>query len=305
MNYKHFIYLIALVAISGKANAQNITLHYDDAYMQDFFNSTLKVCLVGDAKYDAAIKEAVQNNWTLTKFEFINNMDLKDKKIIQDKTSSFLVPLSLSDLGDPHLTPNLVYQWKMLNDNRWLSILPGGRKSILDYRDYNIIVYSPFDNFNLESNILLCSYRLGLMIKSMQDAIIISRDKKIKGAPFNVLRDVLSQINLKANVLKSKTLLVNENLLKNKNEKGKFAITEEILKTYKFKYKIVSQQEIETAIKSKDKESCYFCPVFSGGKDIYIYNLENMEVIYGTYEMKGTTVDNGDISKLNQAISSN
>ena len=46
MNFKHFIYLIALVAISGKSNAQNITLHYDDEYMQDFFNSTLKSCLL-------------------------------------------------------------------------------------------------------------------------------------------------------------------------------------------------------------------------------------------------------------------
>lgn len=305
MNYKYFIYLVAFFVISGKSNSQNITLHYDDAYMQDFLNSTLKVCLVGDSKYDAAIKEAIQNNWTLTKFEFINNMDLKDKKVIQDKQSSFLVPLSLSNLGDAHLTPNLIYHWKMLNDNRWLSILPGGRKSILDYRDYNIIVYSPFDNFNLESNILQCSYRLGLMIKSMQDAIIISRDNKIKGAPFYVLRDVLDQINLKANILRNKTLLVNENLLKNKNEKGKFSMTEEILKTYKFKYKIVSQSEIESSIKNKDKEACYFCPAFSGSKDIYIYNLENMEVIYAIYEMSGTTVDKGDISKLNQAVGSN
>ncbi len=294
-----------LIISAVTAKSQNIVIPYDSDYMQDFYASTLKVCLVGDEKYDAAITAAVKENWTLTKFDFIDYKEVKSKKVINDKTSSFLLPLSLTKFSEPHLTPNLIFSWRMLNDNRWLCILPGGRKAVLNYSEYDIISYSPLDNFNLESNILQCSYRIGLMIKSMQDAIIIARDKKMKGAPFNILKNVLGEINLKATVLKTKTLLVNENLLTSKNEKGKFSLTEDVLKSYGFKYKIASQQEVETLIKNKDKNFCYFCPVFGGYKDIYIYNLENSEVIYATYELKGTTVDNDDISKLNKVISSN
>ena len=302
---KHFIILITALCFFGNSFSQNIIIPFDSEYMQDFYSSTLKICLVGDEKYDAAIKEAIQKNWTLTKFDFIDYKDVKEKKVINDKTSSFLLPLSLTKYSEPHLSTNLIYQWRMLNDNRWLCILPGGRKAVLNYSEYDIIAYSPFDNFNLESNILQSYYRLGLMIKSMQDAIIITRDKKMKAAPFNLLKNILDEISLKAGILKTKTLLINQSLLSNKNEKGKFAITEEILKSYKFNYKIVSQNEIETAIKNKDKNFCYFCPVFGGYKDIYIYNLENMEPIYGTYQLKGTTVDSDDISKLNHTVTTN
>lgn len=306
MKHKYFFFLFFFLTSSQLILSQNIVLPSDQEYMQDFFKSTLKVCLVGDEKYDAAIKEAVQNNWTLTRFEFIDYKSAKDKKVLQDKTSSFLMPLSVTRIGsESHFTPNYIATWRMLNDNRWLCILAGGKKSIFDYSDYFFIAYSPFDNFNLESNILQSSYRLGLMIKSMQDAIVVTRDKKIDGASLNLLKKTLAELSSKAGILKTKTLLVNENLFKIKNENGKFSLAEELLKTYAFKYKVVSQQEIEAAIKNMDKESCYFCPVFSGCKDIYVYNLENGELIYGTYQFKGTVVDKGDISDLNKAIDSN
>jgi len=108
----------------------------------------------------------------------------------------------------------------------------------------------------------------------------------------------------KAGILKTKTLLVNENLLKNENYKKKISLTAEVLKAYKYNYKVVPQSEIEEAIKNKDKQYCYLCPVFESNKNIFIYNLETGETIYGTYERKGMEVTKEDISKLNAAVSS-
>jgi hypothetical protein len=295
--------LILLLSLGRIAIAQNTCMPYTDEDIQNLFTSTTKVALLGNEEYDAAIKNAVEQYWTITKVEYFNYADFVKNKMYKDKSSSFLLPF-VYHYFDDRFKADDIRVWNFAGTDLWLSVVMGGRYEVARYSDYSVIAYAPIDNYANEMHMFNCSYRLGLMVKGMQDAIMTVKNKSMKAAPLNQLRNVLSEMSKKAGMLKTKTLLVNENLIKNQNFKDKFSLTDDALKAYKFNYKVVPQSEIEAAIRNKDKQYCYLCPVFYSNKSIFINDLETGEVIYGTYAAKGLDVTKDDISKLNAAVSS-
>jgi hypothetical protein len=286
---------------SQTARAQNTCMSYNDEEFKSFFSTTTKVALVGNENYDKAIKEAIDQYWTITKVEYFNYSDLVKNKMLKDKSASFLLPF-VFNYHDLNFESDDLRVWNFAGTDIWLCAVMGGRSGSKSYTDYSLLSYAPIDNYANEMNMFNCSYRLGLMVKGMQEAIMIVKNNSLKAAPLNQLRAVLKEMSAKAGVLKTKALLVNENIINDKNFKGKQSLTADVLKSYKYTYKVVPQAEIETAIKNKDKQYCYLYPVFASNKNVFVSDLESGEIVYGTYAAKGLDINKDDIAKLNAAI---
>ncbi|MBN1251654.1 MAG: hypothetical protein JXA16_05945 [Bacteroidales bacterium] len=241
--------LIALLIFTINITAQDVVATKDD--IDKFFKS--KTYVVFDenifGNYNSHIKQAVEEQWTATEFEFI---DIKQyNKLRGNYKASFIIRTRVNFEKD-----------KSETDYTFLSLLLGSNKASSMSRMPDLCSF-PLSYYNVDYD--KYTYKLGAIISFMQNHVqLLKNNSNINS------KNVLKYYNKNKSELAGKTLYVIEDELANDcNTLSK------IKNFYSGKVVITTQEEINKIISSKDKDAVFLHKVgpSSENQKMRIYKL--------------------------------
>lgn len=216
-----------LICFFGLSKAQDYVPSRED--INAFFNTKTMVVLLDNPllEYNSIIKEVMQQEWTITEFDFITFKEFEELRL--DPQYSFL------------------YMSMVMFDNdktdaqyRFLHLSLGGdyfrMNQMPDIASVPLAYYSvEEDNYN---------YKLALLVRFIQQ-----HAKLVKEHPEIVSANVFKYYNNNIKDIKTKTLYVlEEELSKEVNSAAR------IRNIYPYKIKIVEKEEITEAIKNREED---------------------------------------------------
>ena len=207
--------------------------------------------------YNKAIKKAVEQNWTLTDVEFINESQYSKMKY--SYRNSFIVRTKVKFTKDKSKTAYT-----------FLSILLGS-KSASAMKNMPDLCSFPLSYYNVDYDKYL--YKLGAIIKFMQNHIIVTKENPN-----------LSSKNILKYYSKNKEKLTGKTLYVLKDELAKDVNTiQKIKKHYAGDVRIVSQDDIKAAIANKKDNIVFLHKV---GPDANSEKMRIYKVILGAADGK-------------------
>jgi len=245
---RSFFAVICYVLFFASAKAQDYVPSQDD--IKAFYNTKTLVVLLDNPllEYNSIIKEVMEQEWTITEFEFITFKEFEEKRL--DPQYSFL------------------YMSMVMFDNdktdaqyRFLHLSMGG-----DYFRMNQmpdIASVPLAYYSVEEDNY--TYKLALLVRFIQQHALL-----IKEHPEIVSANVFKYYNNNIKDIKTKTLYVlEEELSKEVNSAAR------IRSVYPYKFKIVTKEEITDAIKNRDQDVVFLHKVGPEGTklDARCYNI--------------------------------
>ncbi len=175
--------------------------------------------------FNFKIKEVMKNVWTLTEYDFITEQEFEDKK--SDSSYSFLLSTTVTFSVD-----------KTKARYTFLSLLLGESESAV--RDMPDLCSIPLSYLRVEDDSY--AYKMDAFVRFIQDHVNL-----MVAQPNLIKSNVFKHYNKNIQSLKNKTLLlVKDDLSSDVNTQQK------IQKSYPYDIKIVTQEEVETAIEAKD-----------------------------------------------------
>ncbi len=178
-------------------------------------------------EYNINIKDVMKREWTITEYDFISSKEFEEMR--KDAKYSFLLMTQVSFEND-----------KTDAQYRFLNLSLGG-----DYFRLNQmpdIASVPVAYFNVEEDNY--AYKLGILVRFIQKHALLIREH-----PEILSANVLKYYNKNIKEIKDKTLyLLEDELAKDVNSVAR------IKKIYPYKFKIVTKDEIEQAIKDRRDE---------------------------------------------------
>jgi hypothetical protein len=189
--------------------------------------------------FNFEIRDVMENNWTLTPYEFIN--DAEFEKLAVNENYSFLYTSLLSFEKDK-------------TESRYVFLhlsLGGPNLTIDDLRD---MVSVPLAYFGTDPANYI--YKLGTIVRFMQNHINLISEK-----PEIISNNIFKYYNDNIKDIHSKTLyLVQDELT------PPISTPARIKAIYPYKFKIVTREEINQAIKDKNEEVVFLHKVGPEGK---------------------------------------
>jgi hypothetical protein len=236
-----------------------------------FFNTKTMVVLLDNPllEYNIVIKEVMQQEWKITKFEFITFKDFE--KLRTDPQYSFIYMSMVSFEND-----------KTDARYRFLHLSLGG-----DYQQMNQmpdLASVPLAYYSVDEDNYI--YKLAILVRFIQNHVLL-----IKEHPEIISANVLQHYNDNMKDIKGKTLYVlEEELAPDVNSVAR------IKKIYPYNFKIVTKEEITEAIKNRDENVVFLHKVGPEGtkKDARCYN-----VIIGAADAKFYYFDYHKINEKN------
>jgi hypothetical protein len=240
--------IICYMLFFTSAKTQDYVPSHDD--IKAFFNTKTLVVLLDNPllEYNSIIKEVMEQEWTITDYEFITFKEFEEKRM--DPQYSFL------------------YMSMVMFDNdktdaqyRFLHLSMGG-----DYFRINQmpdIASVPLAYYSVEEDNY--TYKLALLVRFIQQHALL-----IKDHPEIVSANVFKYYNNNMKDIKTKTLYVlQEELSKEVNSAAR------IRSVYPYKFKIVTKDDITEAIKNKDQDVVFLHKVGPEGTkmDARCYNI--------------------------------
>jgi hypothetical protein len=246
------ILIITLIALSANIiQAQDYIPTRDD--INAFFNTKTLVVLLDNPlmEYNQVIKEVMQQEWTITPFEFITFKEFEELRF--DPQYSFL------------------YMSQVMFDNdktdaryRFMHLSLGG-----DYFRMNQmpdLASVPLSYYNVEEDNYI--YKLALLVRFIQKHTLLIKDQ-----PEIVSANVFKYYNNNIKDIKNKTLYVlEEELSKDANSAAR------IRKVYPYKFQIVTKEDITEAIKNREDDVVFLHKVGPEGTKI---NARCYKIIIG------------------------
>lgn len=221
------------------------------AEIEQFFKT--KTYVVYDknifGSYNSAIEKAVKTYWTLTPIEFIETSQYR--KLSRSVKNSFIIRTKVNFNKDKSNT-SYTFLSVLLGSNK------GSMKLMPDLCSFPLSYYNvDYDKYH---------YKLGAIIKFMQNHILLTRDNP----KLTKNKNVLKYYNKNTVELQGKTLyVIKDELDKKVNTNSK------IKKYYKGKVVITTAEEIEKVIQSKDPNAVFLHKVGPSSKNdkLRIYKL--------------------------------
>jgi hypothetical protein len=199
------------------------------ADLEKFFKTKTMVVLDRNPlnTYDGQIREAMENEWTITEFDFISYEEFGEKR--KDPGLSFIMLV------------NVVFEKDKLNASyKFLNLMLGG-----DYWDMSVmpdLVTIPVSYRDVEEDSY--NYKLGILVRFMQNHVKLMYDK-----PDIVRKNIFKYYNDNRGDMTDKTIyFIESELDKNVNTLSR------ISKAYDGKVEIVSKEEIKEAIMYKNDD---------------------------------------------------
>jgi hypothetical protein len=264
---------IIVSAILGIAfvwvNAQSYVPTRND--VSAFFNTKTLVVLLDNPllEYNIDIKEVMQQEWKITKFDFISFKEFE--KLRSDPQYSFIYMSQVTFEND-----------KTDAKYRFLHLSLGG-----DYLQMNQmpdIASVPLAYYNVEEDNYI--YKLAILVRFIQNHALL-----LKEHPEIISANVLEYYNHNIKDIKGKTLyLLEEELAPDVNSVAR------IKKIYPYNFKIVTKDEITEAIKNRDENIVFLHKVGPKGTKM---DARCYKVIIGAADAKFYYFDYHKISSKN------
>jgi len=189
--------------------------------------------------FNFEIKDVIENNWTLTEYEFIKNDQFE--KLSSDENCSFLYTTLVSFEKDK-------------TESRYIFLhlsLGGPNLTIDDLRD---MVSVPLSYFGTDPENYI--YKLGTIVRFVQNHVNIINEK-----PELISNNIFKFYNDNIKDIHTKTLyLVQDELT------ADISTPARIKAIYPYKFKIVTREEINQAIKDKNEDIVFLHKVGPEGK---------------------------------------
>lgn len=236
---------------------------------QSFLKSKTLVVMDNNpmSDFNFKIKEVMKNVWTVTEYDFITEQEFEDKK--DDSSYSFLLSTTVTFSVD-----------KTKARYTFLSLLLGESES--DVRDMPDLCSIPLSYLRVEDDSY--AYKMDAFVRFIQDHVNLMVEQ-----PNLIKANVFKYYNKNVKSLKDKTLLlVSDDLANNLNTQQK------IQKYYPYDVKIVTQDEIESAIESKDPDAVFFHKVGPEGTK---YKARCYKILVGAADSRFYYFDYHMVSK--------
>ncbi|MEO5571171.1 MAG: hypothetical protein ABIT08_09780 [Bacteroidia bacterium] len=270
---------LVISAFTANCFAQLSAVDYKSDDYARFKASKTYYVQTGDAKFDSEMAAAMKDLWKITPSDVLN--DAAFKKKISDKSSSFIVPITIGP--DSH-------------GYHYLALFNGGEKKISNYVYDDMLAYCPINHWQNEMKHTDCSYRVRNMIESMIQAMELVQKNDIRGNSKKIVDGLQELYNAKTKNIKDRTLLFCEETL------GKKLTKSDIAGIYPNKFEICDKAKIEQVIKEKSTDYYYFQPTITLNKSMFVFDPSNGEVVYFDYQMSGMSITKSNIEDLANAI---
>lgn len=222
---KRVLVLVLLLITNYYLNAQNYVPKREDILA--FFKTKTLVVLEDNplSEYNIVIKEVMKHEWKVTPYDFISRQEFESKRF--DPQYSFIY---LSKVSFERDETDAEYRFLFLS-------LGGNYFQLSQMPD---LVAVPVSYYGVDEDSY--GYKMGILVRFMQNHILL-----LKEHPEISSSNVFEYYNKNIKDIKDKTLYLLENeLSKEVNTPAR------IRKVYPYKFKIVTKEEIEKAIRERD-----------------------------------------------------
>ncbi|MGB0933445.1 MAG: hypothetical protein ACPGU5_04135 [Lishizhenia sp.] len=258
----------------------------------DRFSSTTTYIVKSESKrYNTNLKNGFDDFWELTDVKYVESLedlDLKDESISYFTTLTITINDNLSEQSYPYL-----------------ALVVGGKENLKQ----RVIATITLDNFGYERSAEEAAYRAYSFANIMQDYIQIKTEniKAVEDEYPGLLYKLYGAIyNKRSNVVKNKTLLVDEKLLSSGKYfpyKGSKSMSkEDFKKAYKGKVKFVDTDELESAINQRDEDYCYLRADAMRSKYVYIVDCNESKIVYKLKFASGILIKKKDLKTMSKEI---
>ena len=240
--------------------------------VKNFHQTTTLVVLQNHTEFDSAFVKAIKEQWTTTPYKFISKNEIQ--QYISNDSFSFLLAHNFEFTRNNDISVNI-------ETRNYLCLINGGRNKLSRYQFSDLVAFSPFDFYGLEQDRMQAAYRLKLMVSSIQKSLHALRINGIRGNELSINQHLSEYYNRKVNIIKTKTLLIDPDMLSPK-------LSEEKIKgVYPFPFIISNKNWIKTAISSNESDYCYLVNTNSYDKSIQIIDLQHTRLCYSYYALSG------------------
>jgi hypothetical protein len=266
---KRIIAFLALMIVFIMSYAQNYLPSRQDV---DAFFTTKTLVVLEDnplMEYNSIIKKAMQQEWNITEFDFITSKEFEEKRM--DAQYSFIYMAQVNFEGD-----------KTDASYRFLHLSLGG-----DYYRLNEmpdIASVPLAYFDVEEE--RYAYKLAMLVRFLQN-----HAKLLKEHPEIISANVFDYYNHNIRDIREKTLyLLEDELAPSVNTEAR------IKKVYPYKFKIVTMEDIEQAIKDRNPDVVFLHKVGPEGTKL---DARSYKIIIGAADANFYYFDYHKISDKN------
>lgn len=248
---KKVFVLLVFTCLAIGTGAQSYVPSRED--VDAFFTTKTLVVLESNPmnEYNSIMKKIMEQEWTITEFDFIQEKEFEAKR--KDAQYSFIYTSLVKFEGD-----------KTDASYRFLHLSLGG-----DYFRLNEmpdIASVPLAYFDVDEESY--AYKLGILVRFLQN-----HAKLIKEHPEIISANVFKHYNDNIKDIQDKTLyLLKEELAPSVNSEAK------IRKVYPHKFKLVSMEDIEEAIRERNSDIVFLHKVGPEGTKL---NARSYKVIIG------------------------
>ncbi len=223
---KRVFFCLLLVIFVNKISGQYYVPKRDE--IMAFFKTKTLVVLDDNPlmEYNIIIKVIMKQEWTITKFDFITSKEFEEKRF--DPQYSFIY---MNKVSFEHDKTDAEYLFLFLS-------LGGNYFQLNQMPDLATI---PVSYYGVDEDSY--AYKLGILIRFMQNHILLLRDK-----PQISSENVFEYYNKNIKDIRDKTLY----LLENEVSKDIRSVSK-IKKIYPYKFKFVTKEDIEKAIRERDE----------------------------------------------------
>lgn len=266
---RKLIFSILMGSVSILVSAQGYVPSKQDV---DAFFTTKTLVVLEDnplMEYNSIIKKVMQQEWTITEFDFVSAKDFEKKRM--DAQYSFIYMSNVTFEAD-----------KTDASYRFLHLSLGG-----DYFRLNEmpdVASVPLAYFDVEED--RYAYKLAILVRFLQN-----HAKLIHEHPEIISNNVFKYYNDNIKDIKDKTLyLLEEELAPNVNTAAK------IKKIYPYKFELVTMDDIEKAIKDRNPDVVFLHKVGPEGTKL---NARSYKIIIGAADANFYYFDFHKISDKN------
>lgn len=267
---------LGLLSISPLSAQQYVNYGNDEPEIQNMIKNPLYIVASGDKVFDDALAASVEKYWKQSaSTKVISKAEMN--KYMKDKNNYFIAPVQY------HLgiyMPNA----KELSETCNLAVFNGKYNKLDDFKPFMVIATAPFMLLESKEASSMTDY----LVKAMNEGVDITIKNDLKGKPGK--KTLFAEINKKSALLKTKKLLIPENMF-----------DEKALAKYKLPYEVKTSTEIEKIIKEGSKEYCLVSYRFaSDNKNFFVFDLETKDLVYATFTMNGMPPGGGDLVRISE-----
>ena len=223
----------------------------NEAKRDIFLGNNIYVVYTDNAALDSSLHESFSKFWTIRPIKgYISKKELKN--LIRDEKNSFFYTASFCHN----------YQ-KYSNCATCIFAINGGKKNTGKYSlMYDAAAVEYFDVIMYENDLEKSSYRLPLMVTSLEHAI-------------NLKYDAITKVKFN----KQKILAVNNELVNAKKMRDR-CIDMEALAAWPGKYELLSPDKISKLVRNRDENYLLITPVLTGlASFVALYDLASMRLV--------------------------